>query len=103
MSVKITTKLPKDENNGLAPLEAVFVENPLTEVWVVAKVVLARSTADYERKDDPTVLAVRFAQIEPMVAGSKDESMIRNAAKRGFKVRTGIEALPGMDEDDGGE
>jgi len=93
VSVKIVSKLPKDEHNGLAALEAVYEENPLVEVWAVCRLALARRTADYDRKDDPTVLGVRFASIEPMVAGSKDEAAVRNAAKRGFKARTGIESL----------
>jgi len=99
MSVKITTKLPKDEHNGLAALEAVWEENAFAEVWAVCRLTLSRRTADFDRKDDPTILAVRFASVEPMVSGSKDESMVRNAAKRGFKARTGLDTLPGMDDD----
>jgi hypothetical protein len=99
MSVKITTKLPSDEHNGLAALEAVWEENAFAEVWAVCRLHLSRRTADFDRKDDPTILAVRFASIEPMVAASKDETMVRNAAKRGFKNRTGLDTLPGIDED----
>jgi hypothetical protein len=98
MSVKITTKLPKDEHNGLAALEAVYEENPFAEVWCVVRATLSRRTSDYDRKDDPTILALRFASIEPMVAGSKDETTVRNAAKRGFKARTGLDTLPGIDD-----
>jgi hypothetical protein len=100
VSVKITTKLPKDENNGLDPTAAAFAENPLTEIWVIGKVMLARQTADYERKDDPTIFTLRFVAVEPLLAGTQDETRAKAMAKRAFKNRTGLDTLPGIDDDD---
>jgi hypothetical protein len=92
VSVKLLGKLPKDENNGLASLAQVIDENPLQTFTVVATIVAARRTADYDHPDDPVVYGLRMATCEPLTGDAARDAL--RLAEDAFHVRTGLTRLP---------
>jgi hypothetical protein len=92
MSVKLLGRLPKDENNGLASLAQVIDENPLQTFTIVATIVAARRTADYDHPDDPVIYGLRMATCEPLTGDAARDAM--RLAEDAFHVRTGLSRLP---------
>lgn len=92
MSVKITSKLPADERNGLGALSAALVNNPDGTHVIVAIVDCHRITTDCDTGD--IIPTARIRAIEGFLAGTADAKELRRLWRRQFERRTGQTELP---------
>lgn len=92
MSVKITSKLPSDERNGLGAISAALVGNPEGTHVIVAIVDCHRITTDCDTGD--IIPTARIRAIEGFIGSTADAAELRRLWRRQFERRTGQTELP---------
>jgi hypothetical protein len=103
MSIKLSSKLPADDNNGLAPLAKVIEENPLTGFTAVVRLVPSKRIEDYDKPEDPEVYELRIEQVEVVTGGAETRARIlldeEYSRRTGHARLTGIDGLGDPDDD----
>lgn len=105
MTVKLTSKRPDEELDGLQPLEGHFTTGNPDDVVVVA--VVSRHAITKTDPSDQWQATARFKHIEPVTGD--DEVAVRRILSERYSKRTGNQPLPilepelAIDDAQGGE
>lgn len=93
MSVTIASKLPKDDTNGLAHLEAQFAEHPDDVVVVVGLVRTDRITRVPHDPDNPRIVTTALLHVEALTS-DVDAKRVDKIMRGVYQSRTGKRELP---------
>lgn len=95
MSVKISSKLPSDERNGLVAISAALCDNPEGSHVIIAVVDCAQITTNIDNGD--VIPTARIHSVEAFENGSTEAERLRDMLRLHFQRRTGRRELP-LDE-----
>lgn len=92
MSVKLGTKLPQGDQNGLPAISAALCDNP--EQVHVAVILLDCSKITTDTDNGDVIPTARIRAIEPINGTTADAKEIRRLIRRAYEQRTGQVELP---------
>lgn len=92
MSITIANKLPKDDQNGLAHLEARFNDDRDAVTVIVGLVRTDRVTELPHSEDNPRIVAVALLHVEAL--DGKEAAAVEKALRATYVKRTGKRELP---------
>lgn len=92
MTVKISTKLPSGERNGLGAIAAALVDNPEAVHVIVAAVDCSQITTNTDNGD--VVPTARIHAVEAFEHGSPEADRLDAMLRQHFQRRTGRRELP---------
>lgn len=92
MSVTIANKLPKDDTNGLAALEARLADDPDDMIMVVGMIRTDRITRVPHDADNPRIVTTALLHVEALT--DKDAAAAEKLMRRTYETRTGKRELP---------
>jgi len=95
MSVKITSKLPSDERNGLGAISAALCDDPEGTHVIIAVVDCSQITTNIDNGD--VIPTARIHSVEAFDAGSPEAAQLQEMLRLHFQRRTGRRELP-LDE-----
>lgn len=100
MSVRLSGRLPKDDGDGLAGLQASLEENPFQVISVVGVLGIRRRIANFDKPDDATTLELKFLAIEPLRNGTPQQQALLKMLEEARSERTGVTTFGFDDEGD---
>lgn len=95
MSVKISSKLPSDERNGLVAISAALCDNPEGSHVIIAVVDCSQITTNIDNGD--VIPTARVMAVEAFESASVEANRLREMLRLHFQRRTGRRELP-LDE-----
>lgn len=98
MSVTISNKLPKDDTNGLAHLEARLAANTDEAIVVVGIIRTDRITNVPHDSDNPRIVTTALLHVEAL--GEQDGPKVEKILRDVYQARTGKKELPFEDDAD---